>query len=318
MLKDIVKLEKKPRRGLIALEWIVLGYLVLTTLWIVFAYTKMPQPMDLLLNRVKVLFTIGATILVYRLYPSRLTMLFRVGVQMALLAWWYPDTYEMNRVLPNLDHLFAGYEQDLFGCQPALLFSEKMPSVLVSELMDLGYASYYPMMVAVLLFYFFCRYGEFQRCATILIGSFFVYYLVFDFLPVVGPTFYYHAVGVDQIAGGIFPSLGDYFNTHTECLPSPGYEQGFFYQLVETAKNAGERPTAAFPSSHVGVSTICMLLAWHSRNRRLTLCLLPLYLLLCLATVYIQAHYAIDALAGLLSGALIYALFYFFTRKMKS
>ena len=30
--------------------------------------------------------------------------------------------------------------------------------------------------------------------------------------------------------------------------------------LGKTRKNAGERPTAAFPSSHVGVSTICMLL----------------------------------------------------------
>ena len=86
-----------------------------------------------------------------------------------------------------------------------------------------------------------------------------------------------------------------------------GYTQGFFYGLVEDAKAAGERPTAAFPSSHVGVSTICILLAWHSGNRKLLFSLLPFYVFLCMATVYIQAHYAIDAIAGLITGVVFYA-----------
>lgn len=318
MIADYLKKEKKHTKGLLPLEWIVVAYTLLTTLWIVLAYTRMEQPQQLLLGRISAMLLLGAMVVVYRLYPCRLTMLCRVGVQMAMLAWWYPDTYEMNRVLPNLDHLFAAWEEQLFGCQPALLFAQKLPQTVVSELMDMGYAAYYPMMVCVLVFYFLRRYRQFQRCATILIGSFFVYYVVFDFLPVVGPTFYYHAVGVDQIARATFPAMGDYFNTHTACLPSPGYEDGFFYQLVEQAKAAGERPTAAFPSSHVGVSTICMLLAWHSKQRRLVYLLLPFYVFLCMATVYIQAHYAIDALAGLLSGIAIYALFSFFTRNMKS
>ena len=33
---------------------------------------------------------------------------------------------------------------------------------------------------------------------------------------------------------------------------------------------------------------------------------MPIYVLLCLATVYIQAHYVIDALAGLVSGVALY------------
>ena len=71
-----------------------------------------------------------------------------------------------------------------------------------------------------------------------------------------------------------------------------------FYGLVEDAKAAGERPTAAFPSSHVGIATVCMLLAAHTRQRKLVLLMLPFYIFLCFSTVYIQAHYAIDALAG--------------------
>ena len=55
-----------------------------------------------------------------------------------------------------------------------------------------------------------------------------------------------------------------------------------------------------------GITTIVMLLALHTRSRRLTLCMLPFYVLMCFATVYILAHYAIDALAGLVTGALLY------------
>ena len=147
-------------------------------------------------------------------------------------------------------------------------------------------------------------------------ASFFLFYVVFIFVPVVGPTFYYKAVGIDEIARGVFPNLHDYFNTHTDCLPTPGYTDGFFYQLVEQAKEAGERPTAAFPSSHVGVSTICVLLALRLRQRWLVWLMVPLYVLLCLATVYIQAHYAIDAIAGLVSGIVLYAVLWRLTKRV--
>ena len=40
-----------------------------------------------------------------------------------------------------------------------------------------------------------------------------------------------------------------------------------------------------------------MIMAWRGSKRFFAL-LLPFYLLLCCATVYIQAHYLIDALAG--------------------
>lgn len=188
---------------------------------------------------------------------------------------------------------------------------------IISELMDMGYAAYYPMIVLVVLFYFFRRYEEFERASFIVLASFFVYYVVFVFVPVAGPTFYYKAVGLHDITHGVFPNIHDYFNYNTDCLPAPGYTDGFFYDLVESAKNAGERPTAAFPSSHVGVSTVLMLLAWHSKSRRLFFGMLPFYVFLCMATVYIQAHYAIDAIAGFLSAVALYWVLLYFSKGMK-
>lgn len=315
-ITSLFKIEKKPKKGLIAVEWVTMAYLLFTLVIVLFAYTRVENPQAMIWGRVRIAAMTVALWGAYRLVPCRLTRCVRIVTQLALLGWWYPDTYEINRMFPNLDHVFAVAEQQLFGCQPAVYFAQTFSSNVVSELMSMGYASYYPMIALVVLFYFARRYNEFQRAAFVVMASFFIYYIIFIFVPVVGPTFYYKAVGVDNIASGIFPQLGTYFNTHQECLATPGYTDGFFYGLVENAKAAGERPTAAFPSSHVGISTVCMLLACHTRQRRLVFCLLPFYVLLCMSTVYIQAHYVVDALAGLASGALLYAALMMSTRRM--
>ena len=306
VIKDYFKIDKNPKKGLMTLEWVMLGYMAITIITMLFTYTKLVNPEAMLWGRLRVLVMTFALWAVYRMIPCRITKMVRIIAQMALLAWWYPDTYEINRMFPNLDHIFAGWEQNLFGCQPALLFAKALPWAVVSELMSMGYFMYYPMIALVSFYYFFCRYHEAERAAFVMLASFFIYYLIYIYVPVVGPTFYFDAVGISEITKGIFPALGDYFNTHTNCLPTPGYTDGIFYQLVEDAKNAGERPTAAFPSSHVGVSTICMLLVWHAGNRKMLYVMLPFYIFLCLATVYIQAHYLIDAIAGLISAVVIY------------
>ena len=109
----------------------------------------------------------------------------------------------------------------------------------------------------------------------------------------------------------MFPDVGSYFLTHDEMMTMPGYENGVFYQFMVHAHSAGERPTAAFPSSHVGVTLVMLLLAWRAQSRRLFLLVLPFFLLMCLATVYIRAHYAIDVIAGIVSGVLVYAALQF-------
>lgn len=147
----------------------------------------------------------------------------------------------------------------------------------------------------------------FEKVSFVIVTAFFIYYLIYIFVPVAGPQFYFPAIGGDNVAQGIFPAIGDYFNHNQELLPGPGYEHGFFYNLVESSQQVGERPTAAFPSSHVGMSTILMIMAWRG-SRRLFACLLPFYLLLCGATVYIQAHYLIDAIVGFFSAIVLYVV----------
>ena len=316
ILRDLFRIEKNPRKNLFAMEWVIMIYLLFTSGMILLNYTHLDNPQAMITYRVQVIAITAALYIVYRLIPCRFTRVVRVVVQLSLLTWWYPDTYELNKLFPNLDHVFAQWEQSLFGCQPALLFSQAVTNPIVTELLDLGYASYYPLIALVCFYYFFCRYQEFQRCVFIVAASFFLYYVIFIFVPVAGPTFYYQAVGVDEITKGIFPNLHDYFRYHNECIPTPGYTDGIFYHLVEGAKAAGERPTAAFPSSHVGITVVLLLLAWHSGSRKLFYFVIPLFILMFFATVYIQAHYAVDTIAGLITGILFYYLFFFVSGKM--
>ena len=301
--------EERPTKGLFWFEWVVIGYTVLTLIIMACFYNQIPNKGSMVIFRALAVLMTLVLWRAYRLWPNRLMMMLRVAGQLILLSQWYPDTYEFNRIFPNLDHIFANWEQALFGCQPALLFSQNFSSPWISELVSLGYVSYFPMIAAVSLYYFLKRYDRLPYAAFIILSSFFLFYVIFIFLPVAGPQYYYQAVGCDQIAQGIFPDMGHYFLNHQESLTIPGYQDGIVYHLLQITHAAGERPTAAFPSSHVGACVMLLWLARETRSRWLFYPLVPLSILLFFATFYIQAHYAIDAIAGIPVGTAMYFLF---------
>ncbi len=293
------------KNGLFAVESISLIYNAVTTVMIFFLFNRMDHPGVMLIERACIVLITFAMIYIYQKYPCRISAFARMAVQMGFLAYWYPDTFEFNRLFPNLDHLFASAEQFIFSFQPSVNFSEMFPSMWFSEPFNMGYFFYYPLIAIVTIYYFIYRFDLFEKVSFVLVTAFFIYYLIYIFLPVAGPQFYFPAIGMDNVMAENFPAIGDYFNNNSILLPKPGYNHGFFYNLVEASQEVGERPTAAFPSSHVGISTIIMIMAYRV-NRKLCYTLLPLYFLLCCATVYIQAHYLIDVFAGWISAVLIY------------
>ncbi len=306
MALTLFKHEHEERRFL-AIEKLNLLYNLLTTILIIIFYERLQCPQTMLLGRFVILAGTFAIIYLYTKFPSAAMRLVRIIGQMALLSFWYPDTFEFNRIFPNLDYWFAGIEQSLFGCQPSMLFDQLCNGYWWREAFNMGYWAYYPMIATVILWYFFKRPQEIERCTFVVIASFYIFYLIYIFVPVAGPQFYFPAIGNELVANGIFPEIGNYFDLHPLIdIPQAG-KDGFFTSLVNMAQASGERPTAAFPSSHIGISTVLMLLALRG-NKGLAVVLLPFYVLLCCATVYIKAHYLIDAIAGLLSGVLFYLL----------
>ena len=317
--RQLIAVEENPRKGLLPVEWVMMAYLLASSLFILLTSSGRTTIGLMAWTRAQALIVTLALWGLYRLKPCRITIMLRIAGQMLLLGLWYPDTYELNRVFSNLDHIFAGWEESLFGCQPSLVFSEVCHRPVFSELVTMGYVSYYPLFVVVSLFYFFWKYEHFERTTFIILASFFLSYVIFVILPVAGPQFYFKAVGLENISAGIYPDLQNYFGQlefdvldPQFSLPLPGDTDGFFYHILEFTHNAGERPTAAFPSSHVSVTVVTMFLAWESRNRWLFYICLPFAVLLFFGTFYIQAHYAIDAIAGFFAGIAMYFLLRWF------
>lgn len=310
------KNKKERISWLLPAEVSMVIYALFTLAFILVSYTLQPSAETLIWWRVRMVALTIALWFVYRLWPCRAMEGARIVLLLATLGSWYPDTYELNCHLPNLDHVFAAWDQSLFGFQPSLLWSQAYPSPVISELMKMGYGLYFLMFVSIIFITFFTKYKDFQRVSFIIIASFFVYYIIFDLLPVSGPQYYYQAVGIENIAAGHFPELPHgYFANHLDCLAIPGWEDGLFHHLVQASHNAGERPTAAFPSSHVSMSTISMLVAIQQKRWRYLIIFAVPYIFLVMGTVYIYAHYAVDAIAGFLTAFPVFFLMEYLYKK---
>ena len=304
MAIDFFRREELQVRFL-AVEKLNIIYNLLTTLLIIVFFNRLHDPQGMLMGRFVIAFATFAVIYLYTKLPCKAMRFLRLVAQVALLSYWYPDTFEFNRIFPNLDHLFAAMDMNLFGCQPSLVFDQVCSGILWREAFNMGYWLYYPMIITVALFYFFCRPKEVERCTFVIMASFFIFYLIYIFLPVAGPQFYFPVIGEELAAVGPYPEIGNYFDLHPEISIAQEGKGALFTELVGMAQSTGERPTAAFPSSHIGVSTVLILLAFRAK-KSLAAIMFPVYVLLCCATVYIKAHYLVDAIAGLATGVLFY------------
>ena len=74
--------------------------------------------------------------------------------------------------------------------------------------------------------------------------------------------------------------------------------------------------SAPLPPSPAAISVLLLWLAWESRSRWLFSILFVLTVLMFFATFYIQAHYVIDAIAGLFVGTAMYFLMRWVYAKM--
>jgi membrane-associated phospholipid phosphatase len=172
-----------------------------------------------------------------------------------------------------------------------MLFMEKLPYLAVSELFYMAYFSYY-VMISGLGVIFYIRDKElFWRYVSLVSFVFYVCFLIFIALPVVGPY-----ERVEALGGGQY---------RFAPVPYPAAVQaGPFFQLMKLIYAYAEAPSAAFPSSHVAVA-LCTLYFSCRFLPRLRWPHAPVVVLLCAATVYCRYHYVVDVLAGALTAALL-------------
>lgn len=123
MALDLFK-RVETRKGLFAVEKVTLIYNLLTSILILFLFQRMDHPWHMLLDRVMIAGMTFLLMYLYRLAPCKFSAFVRIAIQMSLLSYWYPDTYEFNRFFPNLDHIFARRTMDVWNSAcPSFLLS---------------------------------------------------------------------------------------------------------------------------------------------------------------------------------------------------
>ncbi len=199
-----------------------------------------------------------------------------------LLSFFYGETAYLNHIFfaKDLDPIFIRLDNHIFGFQPSIEFSKHFNMKWFGEILNFSYFSYYFQTIGISLFFYFFRKDLVEKTIFYIISSFYIFYLVFIILPVVGPQYY-------------FP------NPLSQAL-----DTGIFSHAVKFIQKIGEHPTGSFPSSHVGMSIIIAVLSF-KYFRRLFYFILPFTFLILFSTVYIKAHYAVDVFAGILSAPLV-------------
>ncbi|MBL8968017.1 MAG: phosphatase PAP2 family protein [Spirochaetaceae bacterium] len=186
------------------------------------------------------------------------------------------------------DAFFAGIDQALFGFQPALQFSRAYSSPFWTELMFGAYFSFYVILV-VTPWIPWLRGDEEEAEREMGLFTFYMLFVsvFYVFFRVEGPKYWLselRAANYADFRGG----------------PITAFMCGTLSNSVLSG--------AAFPSSHVAGSVMMSYFVSKTERR-----LLPLYVvltsLICLSTVYIRAHWAIDIAGGIVAALVVIPLF---------
>ncbi len=213
---------------------------------------------------------------------------------------WYPviviflvfkEVHEIIHLLgsQDWDTLFITIDRVIFRTDPTVWFG-RFATPIVTEILQIAYASYYFIMLAVgvELFMRNDRHGFAFVLFTIVYG-FFLSYLGYIAFPGVGPRFTLHSFNSlsAELPGIVLTDPIRYALNAGESIPSDGVNA---YLLAQRD---------AFPSGHTQMTLISLYLAFHYHLK--SKWILTLFgTLLIIGTVYLRYHYVIDLLGGAL------------------
>jgi membrane-associated phospholipid phosphatase len=264
------------------IDFLFLGFLFITTVLLVCSWNQTENVVDLLITRGIIFLVSLGFIFLNSTIKSTLFNLLRNIYPVLFAGYFYTETVHYNKLFfDNLDPFFINLDQWLFGFQPSLEFSKTFSNPWFAEIMYFGYFSFYFIILGFVLIMSFKQKTLFVEQTYKVAFSLLFFYFIFAIFPSAGPQFY--------------------FNEIERVVPTNGY---VFQDIIHAIQAGAEQPTGAFPSSHVGVTVAILLLARKMLPLFYKICL-PLAFILILSTIYIKAHYAVDAIFGILIAPII-------------
>ncbi len=176
----------------------------------------------------------------------------------------------------DMDHVFLAIDYKIFGFYP-YVYLEKYSTPYLTEIMQLSYCVYY--LLPFILGAYLLRQGkkeDFQKALFLVLLCFYLSYIGYIIFPALGPRFSIAHMFQNELDGIL---LADTINNILNSL--------------EGIKRD------AFPSGHVGISLLILLIFYQYNKKFFWITLLPVILLI-ISTVYCRYHYVIDVIAGMI------------------
>ena len=177
---------------------------------------------------------------------------------------------------PHADAIVATWERTMFPANPSATFAVEWHSVALSEVLHAAYLSYYALIfVPPALLWLKGRRTPFSQTLLALTVVYALCFTIYVWFPVDGPRF-----------------------IHGPAAAPHGPVRSIVVALLESGSSRG----TALPSSHVAASVVASVCALRFQ-RPVGIVVTLLTAGICLGAVYGGYHYAIDIVAGLLTGA---------------
>jgi membrane-associated phospholipid phosphatase len=294
------QLPAKSVRRFTFVDYATLGYVGLVGLMVLFVHGNLgPFWPYVVLAHAVVTGLIYALVRYHGEHPrDRVTTFLRSFYPMLLYGAFYWETGKLNHMFfPGfLDPYFIRLEGRLFGLQPSLAFMDRLPYAVVSELFYAAYFSYYLMIAGVALALYLKNRAQFFHYVSVTSFVFYVCYLAYIVLPVVGPLVLFRNIDGYRLPADIQPATALAFPAAVQSGP--------FSRLMVWVYYPFETPGASFPSSHVAIAIVTVYFSF-LYLRRIRWPHFVAMILLCAATVYCRYHYVVDVVGGVLTAALI-------------
>ena len=273
------------------------GYLWFTLLLTAFSPKSLPIRDRILLSHLAV--SIAIVLLIYwGQWRSQTHRHYIPPKWLQFLRDWHPllwftfflfgeFTYLANLIFPYwIEKHLIQFDLWLFGQPPHLFFAKNLPPWSV-EMAAFAYWSYYPIIFGIAARYYFfpSKNGQnltgnltFVDFMNRLCLAFYVCYVLFMIIPARSPRHALNLSGQLSLTGGPF------------------------YHMIATLQNYISVVGAAFPSSHVAVAWVA-LLTLRDDHPLAFWSLMPMVIVLTMSIFFLQYHYVLDAVFGVILAA---------------
>ncbi len=217
-----------------------------------------------------------------RLFSNLVVMFFAYSSTKYTVPVFFGD-YTYDAKLTAIDNSILGTDlshsaQDIY-------------SPILTDLMSVGYMSYYVVIAATFLYFGFV--SSIEKFCKYCMGFFIVFgtgIIFYSIIPALGPYVYFKGTYVKELTGGFLTELNNF--------------------VVQS----GSAKFDVFPSLHMGVSLFILLFLFFNGRKGFYTFLIP-FLFLISSTIYLRYHYFIDLICGAILSIIVFAVTSYVSRK---